>query len=295
MSRRSRLAESGNALFRLALAVAAGVGAWPAEARASTCLDLADCLAGCADAECQRSCMASADAGTRDLLHALFDCNSARCPAGSPSGCQARECPEELAACRGAGGETAAAEPVRPSRGAGRPPAVMVGMMFPFSFAYAPVIGQASSGEARGPLVGAFLAGIGIGWDGNWLAGPPESAPVFNAGVGLDLGLRYDGGDVDLAPAAVFYFHYFFANDLTDDVWTFFGLGVQFEGGWNDDDGVPFFAPQGALAFRWLGGFTLHLEAFVGPEIWFPNKEADVGVVAGLRLSVGFQVAAPDG
>ena len=305
MSRPSHVTNPREAFPWLALAAAAAATALPSAAPASPCLDLAACLADCADATCQRSCMAAADAETQDLLHALVDCNAANCPSGSPSGCQSRFCQAELFACRNQSGEPAAPEPApaRPAEvdlerpaGERQPPSVMFGLMFPLGLAYASVAdrGDGTSGT-RGPLADAFLLGLGVGWDGNWLAGPPTSAPVFNFGGGLDLGLRFDPDYKALTPAAYLYFHYFFANDLTDGIWTFFGLGVQLEGGWNDDDETPFFAPQATVAFRWLGGFTMHVEGFAGPEIWFRDKhyDVDVGVVAGLRLSVGFQVDAP--
>jgi hypothetical protein len=246
--------------------------------------------------------MAAADADTRDVLHALVDCNAANCPPGSPTGCQSRFCEAELLACRSSGGEPAAPEPapagpaqvdLEQPRGAGELPSVMVGMMFQFGFAYAAVVDQAYDYyNARGALLDAFLFAGGLGWDANWLAGPPTSAPVFNAGVGLDIDLRYDGDDVAVTPAGYFYFHYFFANDLTDGSWTFFGLGVRLDAGWNDKDGWPFVEPQGIVAFRWLGAFTMQVEGFVGPEMWFPN-DMYVGVVAGLRLGIGFQVDGP--
>ena len=289
MSRPGHVMNHRKAFPWLALAAVAGATALPASAPASPCLDLAACLADCADATCQRSCMAAADAETQDLLHVLVDCNAANCPPGSPSGCQSRYCHAELLACRNSG----APEPgLEQPGGEEQPPSVMAGLMFQFGFAYASVIDpNYDYAESRGALVDAFLLAPGLGWDGNWLAGPATSAPVFNAGVGLDVGLRFDGdGDVDVTPAGYFYFHYFFANDLTDDIWTFFGLGARLEAGWNDEDGKPFFAPQGIVAFRWLGAFTMHVEGFVGPEMWFPdNADVDIGVVAGLRVAVGFQ------
>jgi hypothetical protein len=139
----------------------------------------------------------------------------------------------------------------------------------------------------------AFLLAYAVGWDGNWLDGPSTSAADFNVGIGFNIDLMCsEDGPEDSTPAAYVYFHYFFPNDLTDGDWTFFGLGLRLEAGATGAEGVPTFVPQGLVTFRWMSAYTMNIEAFVGPELAFPDS-AEVGVTAGARLSVGFQFGIP--
>jgi hypothetical protein len=202
--------------------------------------------------------MAGADAETQGLLYALINCVTSYCPPGSADSCATDNCTAEFDECGG---------------GDSGPTFSVHGMMVPMGFGYVS-IGDAS------------LIAFGAGWDGNWLAGPPTSAADYNVGIGLNANMVM-GEDLVIAPSGYVYFHYFFPNDLTDSVWTFFGLGLQLEAGATVEDGMPFFVPQGLVAFRWLSPFTLNIEGFVGPELAFPDS-VEVGFVAGLRVSFGF-------